>query len=154
MRPILVKRFGRLLRSAFHDGAARVYGARGDRRSQQNSEDRATGSVSKKQNPLFDLTPPIFRIGIVLWSIVSMFALNCGAALNPARDFSPRLVSLTVCKLFYRSIANLEILGWLRMGSYKVRRRRVSVFAELPVEKPVFECGAKMHVIAPIVGPL
>ncbi|KAI6190836.1 hypothetical protein M3Y97_00161900 [Aphelenchoides bicaudatus] len=31
--------------------------------------------------------------GAALWSIVGAFSLNCGAALNPARDFSPRLMT-------------------------------------------------------------
>jgi len=35
-------------------------------------------------------------IGAALWAIISQWSHNCGAALNPARDFSPRLMTLTV----------------------------------------------------------
>ncbi|CAD5227049.1 unnamed protein product [Bursaphelenchus xylophilus] len=35
-------------------------------------------------------------VGIGLWCIVSMWSHNCGAALNPARDFGPRFMTLVV----------------------------------------------------------
>lgn len=35
-------------------------------------------------------------IGLTLWCVIAMWSHNCGAALNPARDLSPRLMTLMV----------------------------------------------------------
>jgi len=51
--------------------------------------------ITDKRNRVPEMAQPAI-IGAALWAIISQWSHNCGAALNPARDFSPRLMTLTV----------------------------------------------------------
>ncbi|KAI6174419.1 Major intrinsic protein domain containing protein [Aphelenchoides besseyi] len=52
-------------------------------------------SITDDRNKVPKMAQPAI-IGIALWGIISQYSHNCGAALNPARDFAPRLMTLTV----------------------------------------------------------
>ncbi|KAI1727777.1 major intrinsic protein [Ditylenchus destructor] len=47
-------------------------------------------SITDEKNNIPKPAQP-FLLGISLWTVVSFWAQNCGAALNPARDFAPRV---------------------------------------------------------------
>lgn len=56
-----------------------------------------------------------FMLGMLICGIVIAFGLNCGAALNPARDFSPRLFQL-ISGYGWKAFKPVNSFYWLLAG--------------------------------------
>jgi hypothetical protein len=52
-------------------------------------------SITDERNKIPKQAQPAL-LGLSLWFIVATWSQNCGAALNPARDFAPRLMTFCV----------------------------------------------------------
>ena len=56
----------------------------------------ASAVIDQRSKTTVPLYLYAFYTGLIIVSIDLSFSLNCGAPLNPARDFSPRLFSYVV----------------------------------------------------------